>query len=121
MIRTLAAIALSSALVLPLAHADTLACNFKGDDGATAQVNFTRAADGGVSATLNVNGEAVPAVAPCMHWTHGNPVSSGVRCPFGKGSMRIETYPTFGNKPGVRVIQWYGNELAGTMQSSDCK
>jgi hypothetical protein len=120
MIRTLAAIALS-ALVLPAAHADTLGCNFKGDDGSTARVEFTRAADGGLSATLNVNGESVPAVAPCMHWTHGNPLSSGVRCPFGSGSMRLEIYPTFGDKAGVQVIQWNGNQLDGTLESTDCK
>lgn len=130
MIRIFATIALS-AFVLPAAHADSLGCKFKGENGASADVSFTRAADGTVSASLNVNGEAVPAVGACRRWAHGNPlgmhlqngepISSGVRCPFGKDSMRIELYPTFGDNAGVKAVQWDGNELVGMIESKDCK
>lgn len=111
-----------SFLALPYsAYADSFACSFTGENGAKVDVSFSRSVDG-VTATLALDGKAVPVTRACMSFAHGNPkMGNGVRCPFGEGEQRLEVYPVFGDKPMVRVIEWNGDEVLGTIESKDCK
>lgn len=122
-------IVISAFLTLPLAaKADTsFTCSA---EGVSAEVQVS--ADAATS-VLKVAGEEVPALRPCLKFSHGNSriphdnrLGGKWRCPHGVAgdSLHYEVYPIVNKANGeanhVKVIRWDDRD-ASTVDLKDCK